>query len=314
MSRFREEFGFIPVELLYKCDGCVRAFHQRYGSVAEIVIASHIISQKNPYLLSLDNQAGGTGKQLKFAICITLAVSITTATLNMWWVFLALVPIAAAVSYYFYRRADYTLVQQRAIILAIEILAMDFARWGTFFPAARRKAEPMVHEDDDDCPKLIDLYLPPERRQDANVIDLFGPSQDAIALGEETPSSITLYRSSSMQDRTRFGLATIVINITTQKKYAVSTVEVPPTSHRWQTAVARKIIGPFANFHKPAFFLGGAPEERAADQHQRVVAIVRDIDPANWEKASLALELKLIEEETDASLAAWEAQLLCLFK
>ena len=171
----------------------------------------------------------------------------------------------------------------------------------------------MVHEDDDDCPKLIDLYLPPERRQDANVIDLFGPSQDAIALGEETPSSITLYRSSSMQDRTRFGLATIVINITTPKKYAVSTVEVPPTSHRWQTAVARKIIGPFANFHKPAFFLGGAPEERAADQHQRVVAIVRDIDPANWEKASLALELKLIEEETDASLAAWEAQLLCLF-
>ena len=91
------------------------------------------------------------------------------------------------------------------------------------------------------------------------------------------------------------GLMTTVTNVATRKKYFVSTVEEPRVGG-WQTAVFRKIFGPLANFHKPAFFLGCSAADRAGYQHERVATIVRDVDPANWEEASRVLSVQLIEE------------------
>jgi hypothetical protein len=46
-----------------------------------------------------------------------------------------------------------------------------------------------------------------------------------------------------------------------------------------ETAVFRKIFGPFANFWRPqAIFLGSD----AADLHSRAIALVRDFDPVYW--------------------------------
>ncbi len=112
------------------------------------------------------------------------------------------------------------------------------------------------------------------------------------------------------------GLMTTVTNTATQKKYFVSTVEERRVGGS-QTAVFRKIFRPIANFSKPAFFLGGSAPERAADQHQRVEAIVRNVDPANWEEASRVLSMELIEEEVRAEEAEHTAQnseLLRMFK
>lgn len=109
---------------------------------------------------------------------------------------------------------------------------------------------------------------------------------------------------------------TTVTNIPTQKKYFVSTVEEPRVGG-WQTAVFRKIFGPLANFRKPAFFLGGSVAERAGNQHERVAAIVRDIDPINWEKASRVLSMELIEEAVraeESERAAWYSEMLRMFK
>lgn len=72
----------------------------------------------------------------------------------------------------------------------------------------------------------------------------------------------------------RTGLMSTITNIVNRKKYFVSTVE---GIAGWETAVFRKIIGPFANFKRPEFHLGGSEADRAADRHERVIAIVRDI-------------------------------------
>lgn len=89
------------------------------------------------------------------------------------------------------------------------------------------------------------------------------------------------------------GLMTAVTNAVSRRKYFVSTIEGPAG---WQTAVFQKKFGPFANFKKPEFVLGGSTTERAADQHDRTIAIVRDLDPAGWADASQKLAVQAIEE------------------
>ena len=185
MSGFLEEFGFIPPELLYKCDQYVKEFHKRRGSGKDFVVASHIFSARSPYLHTLEKNFVAIGKGVKFAVITAIIVTIAAAALTTWRVLGILAPVGLISIYYFNKMGDSTLVQQRAIILAVEVLATDFARWGTLFPKARGKAEPTVYRDDtSDWPKLLDLYLPPERRRDTSVVDLFAPSQGAIASEE----------------------------------------------------------------------------------------------------------------------------------
>jgi hypothetical protein len=112
------------------------------------------------------------------------------------------------------------------------------------------------------------------------------------------------------------GLMTTVTNVATGKKYFVSTVEEPRIGG-WQTAVFRKIFGPLANFHKPAFFLGCSPAERAPYQHERVASIVRDVDPVDWKEASRVLSMELIDEDVqaeNAADAAFYSEMLRMFK
>jgi hypothetical protein len=59
MSDLREEFGFIPPELLYKCDSFVRAFHNQlcelgYGGPRH---RSRLLSSVGPRLRLRDDEA-----------------------------------------------------------------------------------------------------------------------------------------------------------------------------------------------------------------------------------------------------------------
>ena len=83
-----------------------------------------------------------------------------------------------------------------------------------------------------------------------------------------------------------------------------------------QTAVFRKTFG-LSTLHKPAFFLGGLPAERAGYQHERVATVVRDVDPADWEEASWALSEELFEEDAQAEMAknaAFYSEMWRMFK
>jgi hypothetical protein len=73
-------------------------------------------------------------------------------------------------------------------------------------------------------------------------------------------------------------LWTPVTNVTNGKSYFVSTVN-SSRSGVHETAVFRKIFGPFANFWRPqATFFGND----AASLHARVTELVRDFDPEYW--------------------------------
>jgi hypothetical protein len=180
MSDLREEFGFIPPELLYKCDSFVRAFHDARGSGRNFVAAAAIFSTESPYLTDLIRIIVRQGKIIKLlGVVVAMAVMISILS-KQWWLLAVIVPAGAAMLHLF-RVMKFNLVQQRAIILAVEALATDFAGWGQLFPVARWRAEAMCVRDAGDWLKLVDLYLPSGRRTDADFIGMFRPSEASIA-------------------------------------------------------------------------------------------------------------------------------------
>jgi hypothetical protein len=180
MSDLREEFGFLPPELLYKCDTFVRAFHDARGSGKNFVAASAMFSAESPYLTDLVRITIRQGKIIKALIAVSLGIVIMSVFTNRWWWLALIVPIGGA-AVHLWKLIKFNLVQQRAIILAVEALATNFAGWGELFPVARLRAEAMFARDAGDWPKLVELYLPRERRTDADFIEMFTPSEASIA-------------------------------------------------------------------------------------------------------------------------------------
>lgn len=98
------------------------------------------------------------------------------------------------------------------------------------------------------------------------------------------------------------GLMTTVTNVTNGKRYFVSTIKSPGSEALQQTAVFRKIFGPFANFRQPqATFFGND----AAYLHGRVTTLVRDVDPADWGSKDMFISAEGDEADTafDAVIA-----------
>jgi hypothetical protein len=180
MSDLREEFGFIPPELLYKCDSFVRGFHDARGSGKNFVAASATFSAESPYLTDLIRIIVRQGKIIKILGVVVVMAVIISILSKLWWLLAVIVPAGAAMLH-LCRVMKFNLVQQRAIILAVEALATDFAGWGQLFPVARSRAEAMCVRDAGDWPKLVELYLPSERRTDADFIGMFKPSEASIA-------------------------------------------------------------------------------------------------------------------------------------
>lgn len=179
MSDLRSEFGFIPPELIYICDMFVKAFHKKNGSSKDFVAASMMFSEESTYLTSLQNNMNSIFKVTR-ALVILAAVILIVAALTTMWLALALLPVGMAILYLWNMMGD-MLIQQRAIILAVEVLATDFAGWGQLFRRARGSAEVMFARDAGDWPKLIDLYLPSQRRADPKIVTLFAPSDGSVA-------------------------------------------------------------------------------------------------------------------------------------
>lgn len=185
MSDFREEFGFIPPELLYKCDAFVRAFHDAKGSGMKFVAASAMFSSESPYLTDLVQKVLRIFKIIKILLAVAAILVIASVLTGIWWLLVVMVPMGAA-SLYLYKLIKSTLIQQRAIILAVEVLATDFAGWGQLFPVARSRAGAMFARDAGNWRKLVELYLPRERRTDAFYSQMFAPSEGSIASARST--------------------------------------------------------------------------------------------------------------------------------
>src|SRR3954470_1449907 len=95
------------------------------------------------------------------------------------------------------------------------------------------------------------------------------------------------------------GLMTTVTNERDHKRYFVSSVKTPNSEELYQSAVFKKIIGPFANFPQPqATFFGND----AAYLHERVTDLMHNVEPSDWsgEKFSITAE----GDEADATIRA----------
>ena len=65
-----------------------------------------------------------------------------------------------------------------AVLLSAEMLASDFAGWGTRYPTARQYARLALGFDSDDAPVLewLDYYLPRRAELSADLLKALGPS------------------------------------------------------------------------------------------------------------------------------------------
>jgi hypothetical protein len=200
MSDFREQFGFIPPELLYKCDGIVRAFHDARGSGKDFVAASALSSAGSPNLTAMVRNVVAISKLIKLLLAVSVIVFIISVLTSIWWLLAAIVPMGA-VAVYLSRMIKSTLIQHRAIILAVETLATDVAGWGQLFPVARSRAEAtrakaifspanrgnfLAGDLTGDRLSLTKLYLFPERLRDADFIKMFAPSEGSIKSARST--------------------------------------------------------------------------------------------------------------------------------
>jgi hypothetical protein len=78
-----------------------------------------------------------------------------------------------------YRRFKFNLVQERGLILVIEMLATDFAGWGALFPEGRRKAQDWLGSVALGMEgQLFDTYVPLSLR--AKLLDEFRPSEGSV--------------------------------------------------------------------------------------------------------------------------------------
>src|SRR5262245_35192427 len=80
------------------------------------------------------------------------------------------------------------------------------------------------------------------------------------------------------------GLLTKVTNSTTNQRYVISTVA---RLGGWQTAVFKRRL-PLSTFWPPTLVFEAEATDAAA-HHDRVVTIVRNVDPTDWQKAKRSL-------------------------
>jgi hypothetical protein len=162
------------------------------------VTASLLFSQGSSDLIRLAHNIVAIGKLIPLLGGVSVIVCVISLLTNMWWILLAIIPIGAVI--YLSLMIKRTLIQHRAVILAVETLATDVAGWGQLFPAAHSKAEairakaifaPANRENflsgdlTGDGLSLIKLYLP-ERIRDADFITMFAPSEGSIKAARST--------------------------------------------------------------------------------------------------------------------------------
>jgi hypothetical protein len=187
MSDFTQEFGFLPPELVFKTHEFVRAYHDSFGSGWRFVRKSHIRAVRSGYLNDLERQIVRQGKVFQIALAVALVSVVSAILISVW----SLIPVAlaAVIATRMYRNLKFNLVQERGLILAMEILATDFACWGTLFPLSKRMATDWLETVAFGMEgHLLDTYMPLALR--AKLLDDFKPSE-----GGETGIALNAVRN-----------------------------------------------------------------------------------------------------------------------
>jgi hypothetical protein len=165
---------FLPKELVQKCFALIESSHKRHGFGN---LPGRITAEKSmvPLALFPDGLAlmGSTAVAFKLRILnwvVGLAILIAGSLLNHWILLGLVVTLAVDRKLASFERRQWTLLA--AFLLALEVLANNFAGWGDAYPAESQKALKMFSDDGQTI--WLDLYLPPRNELDSS-LRWFGP-------------------------------------------------------------------------------------------------------------------------------------------
>jgi hypothetical protein len=172
------EFEWLPSDLTIKCNALVAAHRKRYGGSLPKLLWQRdtmVFIAMHPDLLTLLGSATAVWK-ISLLLGAVATLALVVAAILAWWVALALIPACLAMAYLKRQETKfYTLIA--AIILALEMLADDFAGWGTRFPVAMQRASQVVG---DTLPnrrtRLLDVFLPQRANLESTLLEQFGPA------------------------------------------------------------------------------------------------------------------------------------------
>ena len=114
--------------------------------------------------------------KIRIFLWILVGASIPLSALLSWW-FLCLTAIAAALERVLAARERGSWILVSAMLLSAEMLASDFAGWGTRYPIGRQYARQALGSDSDNAPALewLDYYLPHRSELSADLLRALGP-------------------------------------------------------------------------------------------------------------------------------------------
>jgi hypothetical protein len=175
------EFEWLPKGLTTRCNALVAAHHKTYGGSVPKIVGHRdtlVIILTHEDLRTLLGSATALWKMSVVLGVVAVFAFVLAAVLN-WWIALALIPTVSGMIYFYKLGANsYTLIA--AIILAFEMLADDFAGWGTRFPDAVHQTRKIFTEtEQNNLTRLLDIYLPSRAHLDPALLQQFGPSNIA---------------------------------------------------------------------------------------------------------------------------------------
>jgi hypothetical protein len=89
-----------------------------------------------------------------------------------------------------------------------------------------------------------------------------------------------------------------VTNRLTGNRYLISTAEIELFGRRiWQTTVYGQSIRLLAKLFRPKLFFSGVETSYARVQHERVEAMIHQIDPTDWEIAKRAYMMDVMNDQ-----------------
>ncbi len=175
---------FPPRELVNKCFALVKVTHDRVGyrDLAQRIATKHSLVSLGmtaaisaPRMLHVIGSVAALGKLRVIAFAaIVVSLLLPLFIGHMWW--LATI-VVIVIERLIAREERRQLLFLSAVILALEMLASDFAGWGSALPVARNQAMKILGCKEENVPtKWLDFYLPRRAFLDATLLASFGPS------------------------------------------------------------------------------------------------------------------------------------------
>jgi hypothetical protein len=172
---------FPPKELVTRCAELVRKVHAQIGYrdlAARIASKQAMVAlATTPRMIDVIGSVAQVGRFRMFGWVVAVVSLVLTVVLSRYWLLGLAIAILADRLWAREERSQYVFLS--AVLLSLDMLAVDFAAWGSGIPAARDKARAILGAGADYSPPWLDFYLPNRANLDAALIRAFGPESAA---------------------------------------------------------------------------------------------------------------------------------------